>query len=318
MAKKRRPRTQRVASNKKTINYKIFIAAGSTLILIGLIWAFIDYPSMEAGDWNVDDYGIMSYPKERGIPVYDSMILNSTQGYTLESINYSSRDTSVKSLLRIPAGTYPVPGVLILPGATVTKEDEQGLAADLADMGYAAMVIDQRNFGGVNFQFDQQLFEEGKEPVEHKMVFDALRAVDVMKQYPQIDPDNIALIGISNGGRFAVIAAAIDPSIKGVIGISTSGYDAESFINNNSGQMTENQIRFMRSIDPDSYLDRLPPRKLVMIHMTNDTIIPMDLARTTYDKADDPKSFYPVDGTGHGYNAGMKSYLENELDMIFR
>jgi cephalosporin-C deacetylase-like acetyl esterase len=234
----------------------------------------------------------------------------------MDHINYSSRDAVISALLRIPNSSHPVPGILILPGATVSKEGEQELSAELADMGYASMVIDQRNLGGVDFQLDGNLFQAGQEPTQHKMVFDALKAVDVMRQYPAVDPDNIAIIGISNGGRFAIIAAAIDPSISGVVGISTSGYDVESFIANDSGQVTENQTRFLRSIDPDTYLSRLPPRQLVMMHMINDSTIPIDLAQVTYDKAGEPKVFYPVEGSGHGYNAAMRDVLEAELGLM--
>jgi len=238
-------------------------------------------------------------------------------GYYLDQINYSSRDAVISALLRIPNSSHPVPGILILPGASVSKEGEQGLSAELADMGYASMVIDQRNLGGVDFQLDGRLFQAGLETTQHKMVFDALKAVDVLRQYPAVDPDNIAIIGISNGGRFAIIAAAIDPSISGVVGISTSGYDVESFIANDSSQVTENQTRFLRSIDPDTYLDRLPPRKLVMVHMLNDSIIPLELAQVTYVKAGEPKVFYPVEGSSHGYNAAMRDVLEAEMGLIF-
>ena len=268
-------------------------------------------------DWHVDDFGIMSYPTERGEPVFNSIIAEFTPEYFIEYINYSSRNDVISAILRLPNSSSPVPGVLILPGATVTKEDEQGLASELVDMGFASMVIDQRNLGGVNMQVDTQMFEEQKEPIEHKMVFDALKAVDVMRQYSEIDPDNIAIIGISNGGRFAIIATAIDPSIKGIIGISTSGYDMESIISNNSYQLSKNKTRFLRSIDPDLYLEELPPRKLVMIHMIDDSIIPVDLAKITYEKAHDPKVFYPVNGTGHGYNPAMRPLLDKELRSIF-
>lgn len=329
MAKKRRINTKAIrpkkdikkqtgGTKKKGINPKIFIFIGSALILTALIlWVTSPNPSDHTGDWYVDEHGIMSYPTERGVPIFDSEIYEITSDYLLESLNYASRNANISALLRIPNSTSPVPGILILPGATVTKEGEQGLASELADMGYASMVIDQRNLGGVDFQLDGQLFEAGKEPIEHMMVFDALKAVDVVRENPKIDPDKIAIIGISNGGRFAIIAAAIDPSIKGVVGVSTSGYNTETLINEKSGQMTQSQIRFFHSIDPDSYLNRLPPRKLVMIHMTNDSIIPIDMAQATFEKAENPKSFYPVEGTNHGYNAAMRAILETELEQIF-
>ena len=312
---KKETRRQQAVANKKAANAKILIALGSAVIFIALLWAvFGNTATLQ--DWDVDEDGIMSYPTDRKIPVYDSMIVEHP-GYFLDYINYSSRDAVISALLRIPNSSHPVPGVLILPGATVSKEGEQVLSAELADMGYASMVIDQRNLGGVDLELDGRLFQAGHEPNQHKMVFDALKAVDVMRQYSGIDPDNIAIIGISNGGRFAIIAAAIDPSVSGVVGISTSGYDVESYIENGSGQITENQTRFLRSIDPDIYLDRLPPRKLVMMHMTNDSIIPIDLAQASYNIASEPKVFYPVEGSGHGYNAAMRKMLEAELEFMF-
>lgn len=296
---------------------KLIITAGIVLILIGLLWAILPHPPAGAADWRVNDNGIIFYPADRGTPVFDSVIANFTSDNSFELINYTGRDARIKGLMRIPNHSGRVPGVLVLPGAGISKEREQALAADLADMGYASLVIDQRNLGQVDFQADARLFEAGMEPTEHKMVFDALRAVDVMRTYSEIDPDKIAIIGISNGGRFAIIAAAIDPSIKGVVGISTSGYDTESFINENAGQIPENYIRFLRSIDPDSYMDLLPPRKLVLIHMENDTLIPVAEAQKTYEYAYDPKIFYPLEGKGHGYNAAMKEHLQFELDQIF-
>ncbi|MDF1531531.1 MAG: acetylxylan esterase [ANME-2 cluster archaeon] len=307
---------QQADTQKQTSRARILIAVGSAIILIAFLWASFGNHNAPQ-EWNVDDNGIMSYPIERGVPVYDSLIVDYTPEYSLENINYSSRDTVISALLRIPNSSRPVPGVLILPGATVTKEGEQGLSAELAKMGYASMVIDQRNRGGVDFLIDAALFNKGEEPFEHKMVYDALKAVDVMRQYEDIDADNITIIGISNGGRFGIIASAIDPSIKGIIGVSTSGYDVESLIAKYPDQNTENKIKFLRSIDPDTYLGKLPPRKLVMIHMTNDSVIPIEMALGTYDKANEPKVFYPVQGSGHGYNAAMRDVLVQELTLIF-
>lgn len=314
---KKEARLKQIKAEKQAANAKILIALGSAIILIALLWATFGPTSPGVEDWYVDENGIMTYPTGRGIPIYESSIIEYRNGNTLEYINYSSDDAVISALLQIPNSSTPVPGILILPGTTVSKEGEQMFSAELSDMGYASMVIDQRNMGGVNFQVDGGLFEAGYEPLQHRMVFDALKAVDVMRQYPEIDADNIAIIGISQGGRFAIIATAIDPSIKGVVGISTSGYDMDSYISNYSEVMTLNETRYLRSIDPDSYLDMLPPRKLVMLHMQNDSIIPLELAQVTYDKAMEPKAFYPVQGSGHGYRAAMRDMLEAELGQMF-
>lgn len=296
--KKIKEKNHESGSNKKAI----------AIIAVVTVLAIVYFLIPQGSDkWTVNNDGILSYPESRG--AVEVKVLKTEQGsnYTLETISFESKDYTVEGLLRIPSSGKKVPAAVILPGATVPKEGTQTLAGIMSDMGYASLGIEQRNRGGVDFQSDYALFREGKEPIEHMMVFDALRAVDVLRQDKRIDAGRIAIVGESNGGRFAIIAAAIDPSIAGIIGISTSGYDTESEIAN---IRDDSLIRFYRSIDPDTYLGFIPPRKLVMMHSVNDTIIPIGLSENTFRKAKEPKQFYSVATRTHGYSEGMREPLE--------
>jgi dienelactone hydrolase len=307
--KKNRPGANPKKVEKRLIvNSKIIFTVVGAIFLLVLAYSLIPHGSDQ---WTVSSEGILTYPGNRGS--IDVKILKTESGsnYTLETISFQSKDYTVEGLLRIPLSDKKVPAIVILPGATVPKEGTQDLAEFFSNLGYASLGIEQRNRGGVDFKYDYELFREGKEPVEHKMVFDALRAVDVLKQDPRVDAKKIAILGESNGGRFAIIAAAIDPSVAGVIGISTSGYDTES-----AGIGDETLLRFYRSIDPDTYLGFIPPRKLVMMHSVNDSIIPIDLAEKTFKKAKEPKQFYSVTTGGHGFSEGMRAPLENELRLM--
>jgi len=293
------------------MNKKITAVLGIILLLV-----LIHYLTPEGSDrWSVRKDGVIAYPGDRG--KIDVKVLKTESGsnYTLETISFASKDYTVEGLLRIPSSEKQVPAIVILPGATVPKEGTQGLAEIFSNLGYASLGIEQRNRGGVDPRYDYGLFKENKEPVEHKMVFDALRALDVLKQDERIDPERIAIIGESNGGRFAIIAAAVDQSIAGVIGISTSGYDAET---ETANIMDEPLSRFYRSIDPDTYLGFIPPRRFVMLHSVNDSIIPIDLAEKTFRKAFEPKKFYRIEAGRHGFSEGMREPLENELRLILQ
>ncbi len=289
------------------------LAAGVAVIFL-IVIAFFLIPQ-KSDQWNVSKDDLLSYPENRG--KVDVSVLETVSGsnYTVETISFPSKDYTVEGLLRIPSAGRKVPGVVILPGATVTKEGTQGLAEILSGMGYASLGIEQRNRGGVNPDYDYAQLKEGKEPIEHKMVFDALRAADVLEQDARIDAKRIAVIGESNGGRFAIIATALDPDIKGVIGISTSGYDMETQL---AGIKDETALRFYRSIDPDTYLKSIPPRKLVMMHSANDSVIPVGLAENTFRKAKEPKMFYKVETGNHGFSDGMRQPLEIELGLMFQ
>lgn len=284
------------------------------VILFIIIIAYLLTPR-DTDKWIVNSEGILSYPENRGKVDVTVIKTESGSNFTLEIISFPSKDYTVEGLLRIPSSEKKVPAVVLLPGATVPKEGTRGLAQILSGMGYASLGIEQRNRGGVDPQDDLTLFKDNKEPVEHKMVFDALRSVDVLKQDSRIDPERIAVIGESNGGRFAIIAAAIDPGIKGIIGISTSGYDTQARL---AGERDETARRFYLSIDPETYLKFIPPRKFVMMHSVNDSIIPLEYAENTFKKAIEPKVFYKVETGSHGFSEGMKKPLEDELISIFR
>ncbi len=304
-------RDQKIQS-QKAHRSKIICPVAAVLFIIVIAYFF--YPSNRE-TWSVSNDGVLSYPENRG--KVDVTLLKTESGgnYTLETISFPSKDYTVEGLLRMPLSGKKVPAVVLLPGATVPKEGTRRLAEILSGMGYASLGIEQRNVGRIDMEYDFKLFSEGKEPVEHKMVFDALRAVDVLKQDARIDVKRIAVIGESNGGRFAIIATALDPDIKGVIGISTSGYDMESQL---AGVKDETALRFYRSIDPDTYLKFITPRKLVMMHSVNDSLIPLELAENTFRKAKEPKMFYKIDTGNHGFSEGMKEPLEIELRLMLQ
>ncbi|MCK4797735.1 MAG: alpha/beta hydrolase, partial [Spirochaetes bacterium] len=71
-------------------------------------------------------------------------------------------------------------------------------------------------------------------------------------------------------------------------------------------------------IDPETYLDKIPPRRFVMLHSVNDTIIPINLAENTFRKAKEPKGFYSVTTGTHGFSEGMRGALEDELREMLR
>ena len=283
------------------------------LLVLSGVYGILQTP--DSSEWTISDEGLISYP-ERGDVVYSTTDIEDTgTSDTLKLVSFESQNVVINGLLRIPGSDTKVPAIVLLPGAGVTKENEQGLASIVSSMGYASIALDQRNLGGIDPQGDLEMFKKGMEPVEYSMVYDVLKATDVLRAQPQIDADNIAIIGSSNGGRFAIIATALDPAIKGVIGISTSGYDTDSLDPARVSDM--DAYKFYRSIDPDMYIRQISPRRVIMLHSFNDTIIPYGIAQKTFEKAAEPKAMYNITDSTHGYTGSMQIYLEQELRTIF-
>ena len=291
----------------------------AAVIALLLGWHFFpDSTSAVNGrDWAVSEEGILDY--RVSTPQYNLSPPEKDGNTTLSEVQFLSRDAQMAALLRIPwpkldadGKNRSLPGIVLLPGATVTKEREQKLARYLADLGYASITLDQRNLGAVDAQGDLQMFLKGEEPTEHKMVYDAMTAAEILRGQPEIDPERIIYAGESNGGRFAIIACALDPAAKGVLAISTCGYGTDAAITS-QGVTDRDLIRFYRSIDPETYLGKITPRPLVMIHSRNDTVIPYQLAEQTYARGMQPKRLHTVGCSVHGYCAEMNEAIEEEL-----
>ncbi|MFB3764301.1 MAG: alpha/beta hydrolase [Methanotrichaceae archaeon] len=296
------------------------IIAALLITLIAAIVIGILSLSDSKQEWRVSDEGVLEYSITA--PEYQLMPLKAENNTTLYDIEFTSRGTQISGLLLVPGQlngdkakngkAKSVPGIVLLPGATVTKEREQGLAKYLCSLGYASITLDQRNLGGIDMDGDLQMFLKGQEPTENKMVYDALAAAEILRSRPEIDPNRIIYAGESNGARFAIIACALDPKACGVIALSTSGFGVNQAIA--SGMLNNPEmIRFYRSIDPETYLARIPPRELVMMHSQQDPIIPYEQGLELFSKGSGPKAFYAVNCSVHGRCADMDTFIKREL-----
>ena len=290
-------------------------------LLIG--WHFLSTVALTSlsKDYSVSDAGLLEY--RIALPSYNITPGNLEENSSFSEVSFESRGAEIAAILRMPGPeikkkikTQNISGIVLLPGATVSKEAEQGLARRLADLGYASITLDQRNLGGIDPQGDLQLFLQGQEPEEHKMVYDALAAAMILRDRPEIDRDRIIYAGESNGGRFAIIACALDKKARGVLAISTCGYGTAAAIASATGAIDSDSARFYLSIDPESYLGEVSPRPLVMIHSLNDTIIPYSLAELTYALGREPKSLHTVGCATHGYCREMDIALKEELEKM--
>jgi hypothetical protein len=193
----------RASSGTRASKPTIFLL-GFLLILVG-IFGILYNPSGSAGaeaPWEVSEAGTLTFP-EREEPVFTVHEIEDVYAPenpdTLKLLSFESRGEEIQALLRIPANSSSYPGIVLLPGAGVSKEAEQGLAVELSKMGYATLTLDQRNLGSINLNRDLELFRAGLEPLEYSMVYDALKASDVLAAQPEIDPERLAILGESNG-----------------------------------------------------------------------------------------------------------------------
>ncbi|MEM2124305.1 MAG: alpha/beta hydrolase, partial [Methanolinea sp.] len=117
-------------------------------------------------------------------------------------------------------------------------------------------------------------------------------------------------VGESNGGRYAAIAAEVDPAFAGYIGISTSGFSRAG------EKYTGDARRFLLSVDPVTLAGSLSGRPSWIFHAPGDPVIPFDEGRALFDALPEPKAFFPFEGT-HGSNELVHRTILSECAQIY-
>jgi uncharacterized protein len=310
------------AKNTRKGTNRYFIIGLSTIIIILAVVVTVFYlpktnEHATEPTWSIDGSHAMSF-SHRDLEAPQTILIEGTANYSLEKISYDSYGTTVYGLLRIPKNVPKPPVVVVLPAATVSKEEDSPMADALSSWGYASLTLDERGNGGetkgispMDFTSGFDAFRRGDTPAQYAQIYDVLLGYDYIRSRKDLDGGNIAVLGESMGGRFGVIAVGIEPGFKAAFVVSSSPYGLDA------GNYTD-AIRFVNSVEPATYLKKLPPRKLVMFHFTDDTIIPLLYGRSLYDNASQPKAWYQYNGSVHGvYSDIYAPDLHAELMSVF-
>lgn len=151
-------------------------------------------------------------------------------------------------------------------------------------------------------------------PSENGIYRDAVAAYDYLIEIEKISPERIAVFGRSLGGAVA-IEVALRRKVKCVI------------IENTFTSMRD----MSKTIFPYSLFSPFLPhhyensKKIadvsvpkLIIHGTNDKIVPLSMGKRLFEVAQGEKTFLPVDGAGHSdaYIIGGTAYFDAVVDFI--
>ncbi len=116
--------------------------------------------------------------------------------------------------LRSPEGDGPFPLVILIPGLDSTKEEFHLWESVFLRRGMATASIDGPGQGETGFTSSIR--------PDYEVAVAA--ALDAIIERPQIDAQRIGAVGVSLGGYYAPRAAAFEPRLKAVAGVS-GAYD---------------------------------------------------------------------------------------------
>lgn len=112
----------------------------------------------------------------------------------------------------LPAGAGPHP-LLVIPGSWGASAERYAQAAKpFTQDGYVVVSYAQRGIGKSGGQLDL-----GAEPTQR----DVSRVITWSINHEPVDPNEVAVLGLSYGGGMSLMAAERDPRIKAVVAMST-------------------------------------------------------------------------------------------------
>jgi dienelactone hydrolase len=226
-------------------------------------------------------------------------VVAETEGYIRERLLYQTQPgIYVPAYLIIPKKVaWPVPGVLCPPGhggGMNQVVDEIGIykqyPLELVRRGMAVLIPEHAGFGercGKAEEKDAQhayyylsLNLLGRSAIGY-MLWDLMRALDVMQQLPEIDPHRIGCYGLSLGGETTLFAAAMDTRIKlACISGFLCSYQSSFLAEGHCGcGYVHGLVNYMEHVDVATLI---APRPLLIESATRDPIFPVDVAQQTY------------------------------------
>lgn len=286
------------------------IAAGILVIFIAL--AGCTGPQASAS-YSVDSRGILSVSCAPATTNEEILFKNDT--YTKTRIIQHTQTGDVVMYLAAPQN--PKAAIVYVPGAGEKPAGHEERMVEYARAGYAFLFVDIRGNGGetpgytFNPQKDFSLFEKDDWPQYYLTVCDLVVSQDMLSRRFGIP---VYAMGSSNGGRYAAVAAGVDPAFAGYVGISTSDWGIQDAVIRQG--YTGNLVRFAASIEPGTYFAKISPRPVWIFHAVDDPVIPFEDGKELFERAGEPKTFIEF-SDGHGINTDVDDRILMQWAQIY-
>lgn len=224
-----------------------------------------------------------------------------------------------------PDGNRKLPAVVLIHGGGGTAFREW---AELwAKRGYAAIAMDLagcRPVEGENAhrpenrtrlpdggpgQGDDTKFgaigQPASEQWPYHAVAAAIRAHSLVRSFPEVDPEQTAVTGISWGGYLTCIVAGVDSRFQAAVPVYGCGYlhENSAWLGQFEKMTPEDRARWVTLWDPSQYLPAVS-MPILFVNGTNDFAYPLDSYMKSYNAVPGAKQLCVTVNMPHGHPPG--------------
>jgi dienelactone hydrolase len=235
--------------------------------------------------------------------------LGEAKGFTVSSVSYlGARGERVPAVLAVPSGNDPHPCVVFLHGLGGSKNDAQGIAEPMRQLGIGVLAFDAPLQGDrANGTLEQTVQDPNRlANLIKQNVVDARRALDVLSERPECDPGRLGVVGLSFGGLSALLTAAVDKRVRSTVTLSVEGVENVQLLGH--GLLTKRQaadphaveaaLRAFKPLSATRWVNRISPRALLLVNGRQDQLNPLKFLRPLQNAAGKGSEIYLYDG-GH-------------------
>ncbi len=238
------------------------------------------------GGGGARDEGPFAYDAGRPLSAKDRGVVDDDYPVAVHDVSYASGEDTIDAFVSVPPGSARRPAVVYVHGAGSTRDSMIGPALWLAARGAVTLALtapsSTASAPAVTGPLDRLRWQRA---LEIRDVTAVRRAVDLLAERDDVDPDRIGFVGWSAGARAGAILAGVEPRLHALVLISGGTAPVSDFVRAAPIELRPQVEETMASIDPLRYIAQARPGSLLLQDGLRDSVIPRKALQALIDAA---------------------------------
>lgn len=223
------------------------------------------------------------------LPTHDEPATPATWGFKFENVGFPSGDGTPLHGWFIPSRAVRAKGTVVFShGNAGSLGHHLGFVLWFAEAGFNVMMYDYRGFG-----------KSGGSVGRRGMIDDVKAAFTYVSKRADLDENRLVSYGHSLGGAQSVTAIGESP-VKGLRAVIIDGAFASyrTMARVIGGRLSESLVT--DDLAPKDFVSKISPVPLLVVHGSNDIVVPVSQGRQLFRNATEPKTMFEVKDGSHG------------------